>query len=200
MIAKDIAGQRFGRLVAIRRVENLPPYKQARWLFKCDCGKEHTQFGYVVWHGNNKSCGCLRKDTPAHLIHGGTGTPEYRAWASMRGRCLCPTNRAYALYGGRGIKICARWRSFDNFLADMGPRPTAKHSIDRVNTNGNYSPSNCRWATKSEQVRNRRLSIIYMGRPLKDWCESLGLPYQTIWHRYNIGERDNLLFRPVRSR
>ncbi|WP_143565689.1 hypothetical protein [Sinorhizobium fredii] len=89
------------------------------------------------------------------VTHGGTRLPEYRVWAGMHQRCNNPKSTRYAKYGGRGIMICERWNSFENFLADMGPRPTPDHSIDRRDNDGNYEPGNCRWATRSEQQQNK---------------------------------------------
>lgn len=201
MKAKDISGQRFCRLVAVRRVENHPQYKQARWLFKCDCGNDYTQFGYVVWHGMSKSCGCLKAETKSHFVHGLTGTTEHRSWCAMRARCTNPKDQAYHLYGGRGIFICERWKNFEAFYEDMGPKPSPLHSLDRIDANKGYSPENCRWADKKTQVRNRRKSNIYSHngetKNLADWAEHFGLPYQTVWMRHKNGWRGNRLFSPL---
>lgn len=88
--------------------------------------------------------------------HGDFGSTEYNAWTALRGRCNNPKNKRYVYYGARGIKVCARWDLYSNFLKDMGRKPTSKHSIDRINVNGNYTPKNCRWATPIEQARNKR--------------------------------------------
>lgn len=197
---KNIAGQRFGKLVAIRRVENLPPYGQARWLFQCDCGKEHVAFGYTVLHLNVKSCGCAQHERHAQLRHGQTGTPEHYTWAAIRQRCENPKCRAYPHYGGRGIKVCDRWQTFENFYADMGARPEGM-TLDRIDNDGDYAPDNCRWATTKQQVRNRRVSGSYMhngqSMSLSEWAERMGLPYQTVWTRFRNGWRGEKLFSPL---
>lgn len=201
----DISGQRFGKLVAVSREPNKLPYKQAYWLFKCDCGNEYRQWAYVVRRGNCKSCGCWRKHllSAGNVTHGKCKTPEYRTWNSMRDRCYNPRNRAWPQYGGFGITICDRWGDFATFYADMGKKPSPSHSLDRIDGRKGYSPSNCRWATKTEQVRNRWLTIkcVHLGRKntLAGWCEELGLPYSTIHHRYLTGCRGVDLFRPIGS-
>jgi hypothetical protein len=120
-------------------------------------------------------------------------TPEYRAWSAMKLRCANPNNEQYHNYGGRGITVCDRWRqSFAAFLVDMGPRPSPRHSIDRIDNNGNYEPGNCRWATSREQNRNRRNNIVltHDGRTmcLADWARELGVPRGTLLARYRDGQ------------
>lgn len=119
-------------------------------------------------------------------------TPEYRVWIGIRRRCFDPSREKYHLYGGRGITVCQRWNeSFDDFLSDMGHRPSPKHQIDRINTDGNYEPSNCRWATVTEQIRNRRNSLVVtaFGKTLTiaEWSEITGLSYPAILFRVNSG-------------
>jgi hypothetical protein len=188
---KDITGQKFNRLTAIKRIEG------TKWLFKCDCGIEKILTKWDVMSGNTKSCGCLN----AELIkirckenmtkHGMYQTKEYRAWHSMKDRCLCPTNKFYDYYGGRGIKICDSWlNSFENFFKDMGYAPTQQHSIDRIDNNGNYEPNNCRWATKREQVINRRNSfmITYKGetKAIAEWSDIYGICINVIRKRIKL--------------
>ena len=119
----------------------------------------------------------------------------------MRSRCNSPTNWSYALYGGRGIQICERWSDFTAFLADMGPRPSPDHSIDRIDNDGDYEPSNCRWATHKEQMRNRRVTIRVEFRgqtvALRDVADILGIGRNTLLRRYYNGDRPPELFRPV---
>lgn len=192
----DLTGKVFSRLTAIRRVENHSGYGQARWLFLCECGRSKELFGYSVVHGKVKSCGCLKTETKSRLLHGRTGSPEFLSWVSMRQRCKNPRCKAYSDYGGRGIDICREWDVFETFLADMGPRP-AGASLDRIDNDKGYSPQNCRWASKSQQINNRRLSILYeydgVSRPLIEWALLAGVPYKTFWHRYKVGKRGSEL-------
>lgn len=155
----DLTGRRFGRLQALYPDPSVRKNGQVAWWCKCDCGNTALVASHDLRRPNVKgrswpthSCGCRAKEKR----HGLSKTPEWMAWKSLRTRVSNPNYRRWDRYGGRGIKVCDRWKSsFQNFLADMGPRPAKGMSIDRVNNDGNYEPSNCRWATQSEQVRNQ---------------------------------------------
>ena len=127
--------------------------------------------------------------------HGLSGTPEYYAWRHMKDRCFNPNNKDYLHYGGRGITVCDRWLNLDNFLADMGSRPTVKHSLDRIDNNGDYSPENCKWSTKAEQANNKRNNkplITIDGKTLTivQWEKKMGFGQGVIWHRLKDGWSD----------
>lgn len=159
--AVEMGGQRFGRLVVLAR-DGCDASGSARWLCECDCGTTKLIAGTSLRHGGTVSCGCYSRESVSKRmrIHGATSTAEYTTWKEMRSRCRYRGHRAWSLYGGRGIKVCERWRrSFANFLADMGLRPPGM-SIDRIDSNGNYEPGNCRWATKLEQAHNRRGNVL----------------------------------------
>ena len=154
--------KKYGRLTPIQEIT--PDSKKAtRWLFKCDCGKSVQVYAANIVSGATQSCGCLNSELviKRNLKHGDNETVEYRAWLSMRRRCNNSNYENYSYYGGRGIRVCDRWlNSFENFYEDMGEKPWPKklYSLDRINNDGNYEPSNCRWATWKQQNRNRRYS------------------------------------------
>lgn len=136
--------------------------------------------------------------------HGMRESAEYRIWRHIRTRCDNPNSQAFADYGGRGIKVCDRWHDFANFFADMGPRPSASHSIDRIDNSLGYQPGNCRWATCKEQQRNRRDNRIFfvdgINAPLAEHCERLGLKYKTVHRRLVCGADIHLALSPSRLR
>lgn len=176
----DMAGRRYGDLTVLHRV-GTSGSRDAKWLYRCDCGKEHEASGYSIRSGKTTSCPeCARRRTAeASVTHGKTDSSEYRTWTDMKTRCLNPNSTGYENYGGRGIQICQQWiESFEVFLKDMGEKPSPDHSIDRIDNDGNYEPRNCRWATAAEQIRNRRTSVALtingVTKPLVDWCIEFG--------------------------
>jgi hypothetical protein len=184
MNCKPAIGTSFGRLLLSNILDS------TFVLCRCACGTEQFRCRLAnLRNGTTKSCGCLRREAgQRNATHGMTKTPEYRAWQSMRARCTDPTDKSFIHYGGRGIAVCQAWEeSFETFLADMGRRPTAKHSIDREKNDGNYEPGNCRWATRLQQTRNRRIAILieYEGEKvaLQDLCDRHGLSYSTVHSR-----------------
>lgn len=151
-------GKRFGRLVILEYVGK----KHGNYIVRClcDCGKEHIVRLDCLRNGDTKSCGCLPRSSYKHGNTKNGGTREYHAWKSAKRRCYNPKSISYRHYGGRGIQMCPEWReNFQPFLRDMGNCPQG-HTLDRINNDGNYEPTNCRWATRKEQAQNRRQALI----------------------------------------
>lgn len=185
---RDLTGARYARWTVL----GLSPDQVGRvyrWRCQCDCGNIGNVVGASLTNGSSRSCGCLQQDTVRKMKtkHGGKGTVEYRTWKKMRERCLNPNAKRYERYGGRGIKVCERWNDFANFLADMGPRPSDKHSIERRDVNGMYEPSNCCWATQDVQSANRGNTsfILYQGQKYKliDVAKAWGVSLDTMHKR-----------------
>lgn len=195
---KNIEGKKFGYLTAVKEVGRTK-HGAITWLFLCDCGNERVATGYEVVSGVCYSCGC--KNIPNNLTHGMCRTKEYNTWCRIISRCYNVKNPNYYRYGGRGIKMCDRWRnSFDDFLIDMGLAPSKKHSIDRIDNNGNYEKDNCRWATPVEQSRNRSSNrIIEINGEKKcmiEWCEHFKISWHTVKTRLRRGEQIPDIFLP----
>lgn len=168
------------------------------WICLCSCGKTKTIRSSFVRCGHTVSCGCAHAAGMERSVvtHGnsrvGKMTAEYICWRQMRIRCHKSSDKSFADYGGRGISVCPQWReSFSQFLADMGPRPSSDHSIERIDNSGNYKPSNCRWATRLEQCRNRRSNkmLTHNGKTqcMKDWAKELGVRIQLLHSRLKRG-------------
>lgn len=183
----DLVGKRFGRLTAIEPISVVKSGRRRTfWRCQCDCGAEVSAVRDSILRGDVQSCGCLQKKgaKERRTTHGLSSSPEYKSWSGMRDRCNNPRNRAYRNYGARGITVCERWESFDAFLADMGKRPSPRHSVDRIENDRGYEPGNCRWATKKTQGRNRRgLIATASTSSLKEAAEASGITYGTAHSR-----------------
>jgi len=200
---KNLSGQKFSRLF----ITSFSHKKNGRIYFncQCDCGKSAIVNSCNLKSGKTKSCGCLsvEKSVFRSTKHGcnkrGGRTSEYRSWCSMRNRCNNTTNDGYPDYGGRGIIVCDRWiNSFENFLEDMGEKPTPKHSIDRIDNNGNYEPSNCRWATRKEQMNNKRSNVLILYNEellnIAQWSERFNLSRDVIEYRLKANWKTGKIF------
>ena len=194
----DVTGQTFGKLTVLKHVSRRrSPGGTTRhyWLCQCECGNTREIATQTLRGGHTKSCGCIKSQAirDARTKHGKCKTPEYTAWACMNRRCYNPNSPDFPDYGGRGIVVCDRWRhDFATFLADMGPRPSPKHTIDRYpNRDGSYEPGNCRWATPTEQANNKRNNhlIIHQGETLtlSQWAVRAGIPRELLKSRLRRG-------------
>lgn len=191
----DVVGQRHSRWTVVSVAE---PGERGGVLVDCvcDCGSTRTMYLAEVQRGKPQSCGCLTLDVNRARMrtHGHAAkhnmSPAYRSWADMVKRCTVSTSTGFHKYGGRGIKVCSRWMSFEGFLADMGDRPAGK-TLDRIDNEGNYEPGNCRWATPAEQARNTRrtrlLTIDGETLCLADWAARVGIKRQTLYRRIRLG-------------
>lgn len=196
----DATGKTYGRLTVISKAVDrvsASGNKRSMWLCRCECGESCEVGISKLQSGWTKSCGCLQLEianTPR--THGmrmrGEKTKGYRSWASMRNRCSNPKTKGYHNYGGRGISVCDRWSDFSNFISDMGEPISEDLSIDRINTNGNYEPGNCRWATAYEQANNLRTTRFFScdGQTLSisQWAEILGTSRDSIKLRLKRGQ------------
>ncbi len=194
MYHKQWVGKVFGRLTIIEELKN------QFVLTSCVCGKTHRVVKNDLRTGSTKSCGCLQKENTRQRL---TGNPSknrknknvdestYINWYHMLRRCYTKTCISYKNYGGKGITVCERWHNFDNFFEDMGKRPKKDMSVDRIDTFGNYSPENCKWATKLEQNRNKRktIKVLLNGKTISliEACSILNLNYSTIHSRVTRG-------------
>lgn len=196
----DLTGRRFYRLVVISLMERGKPYK---WLCKCDCGESTIVSSAGLTSKKTGSCGCLQRESVIrkNTTHGLACTPEYPIWNDMKRRCYNPKTNNFHNYGGRGITVCDRWlESFENFYADMGPRPSRRHCIERINNNLGYSPENCKWATYREQARNTRANRLVTlngeTRPMIAWADEAGVCIAAMAGRLDRDWPDRLLLLP----
>lgn len=175
-------------------------------LFVCDCGETKESTVGNVFVGSTKSCGCLNRSGESGVRHGhNRGKPSltYSSWYAMKARCKGRSKLSAKNYKARGISVCDRWQTFDNFLDDMGERPSKSHSLERIDNDGNYEPGNCKWATKREQDRNKRstrlISCYGLSMIAIDWAEALEVPAARIRARLKSGwsDHDALFFPPA---
>jgi hypothetical protein len=191
----DLTGQTFSRLTVISRAEK-DKRNKSQWNCLCSCGKNIRVVARSLKSGGTKSCGCLNteKRKTNNLIHGMSYSPEYTTWKSIKARCY-GKNSLTQLYRDKGIKVCDRWlESFENFYEDMGDRPSSKHSIDRIDNDGDYCPENCRWATAKEQSNNRsknvKMTLDGETKTIAEWAKVLGIRSGVIGWRKRSGWSD----------
>lgn len=201
----EMIGKKYGKLLVVRQVE---PSKSGhtRYLCKCDCGVEKIFQAQNIRTGKSESCGCERakqlseRNSITKRTHCMSKSAEYKIWSGMLIRCATDHPK-YHRHHGRGIKVCQRWRRFENFIADMGPRPSRFHSIDRIDNDGNYEPGNCRWATAKEQSANTINNIYETIDGEKHCLAEIARKYkineQTLYHRYKVGKRGYDLIKKV---
>lgn len=205
MKVRNLLGRRFGRLTVISRASNNKRGK-ARWLCQCECGRKKVILADSLLSGKTISCGCYRKEVAPHNNlpkHGMTGTRLWTIWCGMKSRCCYTKNIAFKDYGGRGIKICSEWlhnfSAFQEWALKSGYADNL--TIDRINCNGNYEPSNCKWSTYEEQENNRRdtvyLTIQGQSLPVSEWARKVGIPAATLRSRIANGwEESEILLKP----
>lgn len=204
-------GTIFGRLTVVD-ARAPAKNKQRMCACVCTCGvRKEVAVSYLV-RGLVRSCGCLSRENTGNRArtHGKSKTPEYAVWCRMIARCTNPTVSRYPRYGGRGIKVCERWAAFENFLADMGEMPTRRHSLGRIDNDGDYCPENCRWETIAEQASNtsNNVRVTWNGREqtIAQWARELGISPNRLSQRLRsgipLGEaisgRKNLALRPIK--
>lgn len=202
----DRTGQRFGMLVAVRRAPNQRPGTVA-YECQCDCGTVKIVPGSALGAGQTNSCGCLRAalNVQRKTTHGQSYSREYAIWNGMKARCSNPNHLAFHRYGGRGIKVCERWfDSFENFFADMGVAPKGM-GIERTDNDGNYEPSNCKWADAFEQCANQSTNVRLMlngeTHHVAEWARITGLKTVTIFARIRLGwDVEKAILTPTRPK
>lgn len=201
----DLTGQRFGRLAVVERAGR-NARRHATWLCRCDCGNSSIVAGTDLLSGNTKSCGCYHDDVSRVLRtkHGAYGKKLYYVWSSMKMRCINPKNKAYKNYGARGVTVCDEWlHSFEVFQRwALVNGYEDGLSLDRIDNNAGYNPSNCRWVTRDVQNNNRRDNrlVEYDGqvRTVAEWARITGLPYEALRRRIAKGEPPEKALGPLR--
>jgi DNA-directed RNA polymerase subunit RPC12/RpoP len=188
----EMVGRHFGKWLVLEEVEKRN--NKRAFLCRCNCGKEHVVMGDNLRSGDSTRCqSCSSKiKGPKRKTHGLAGTSIYAIWRTIKVRCRIPSYIGFKYYGGRGIDVCERWfDSFEAFLEDMGPRPSSKHQIDRINNDGNYEPGNCRWVLPKQQQNNKRNNVVIFfngeSRSVAEWAQALGVNESTLYMRLKAG-------------
>lgn len=189
-ISTDVIGSKFGKLTVIEVVSS---GEQGRIVkCECSCGKQTSSRLNALRSGHKKSCGCWR--TEIVTVHGMYSESEYGNWSAMIRRCIYSEpgdGSNFDYYKAKGVKVCERWRSFENFMVDMGPKPSILHTLDRIEVNKDYEPGNCRWATRMEQANNRSNNVFFTiegeKKTLKEWSRIYSVNYNTLWSRIDRG-------------
>lgn len=195
MKKNDLTGHRFNRLVVMYESSERTKSGKVQWICKCDCGNETITTSAHLLSGHTKSCSCLQKEVVRRIdnsTHKMVRTPTYNAWLGMKSRCYNKSNVSYQSYGEKGIIVCKRWlNSFENFLSDMGERPSSKHSLDRIDNDGNYSKENCRWADVYTQANNKSTNVFIEcfgeTKTLKEWARTLKISYNKLSKMHRKG-------------
>jgi hypothetical protein len=202
---KDLTGMEFDRLRVLEMVPERSPHGKVMWLCECRCGNMVRVSGNALKKRNTRSCGCLSREVTGAInrSHGMSRRPVYITWCAMKDRCYNPRNKKYGDYGGRGIYVCDRWRdSFENFLEDMGERPFPRAELDRLDNDGPYSPDNCKWATRRENMAHTRCSPTLTARgqtkTLQQWSAESGVNAGCIMQRVrSLGwDHEKAIFTP----
>ena len=208
----DITGQRFGRLVALKKtqcghVSQDGKRMRAKWLCKCDCGNDVEVLSESLRSGHTKSCGCFYRDNvlSVNKTHGMTKTRIYRVWSSMKARCTNKNQISYKIYGGSGITVCDRWmNSFEDFFEDMHEGYRDDLTLDRIDYTKGYSPDNCRWATPEQQANNRSSNVFITRdgetKTIAEWCRFYGINISTVTNRRCLGWDEDRIFDPPRKK
>ncbi len=191
-ITLDLVGKRFGKLLVIKRL-GVDKNRKVKWLCECDCGKTKSISGRDLVAGKTTSCGCYRKEIMKGkaIRHNMHGTRPYSIWNSMKNRCCNKRSIGYKHYGGRGIKVCSEWQTFNGFWKDMQEGYSDNLTIERIDVNGNYEKSNCKWASMKEQAnnttRNRRIEYNGEMHNILEWSNILDIHINTLRQRLNRG-------------
>ncbi len=189
MRGKDESGKKYDLLTVISECSERLPNGSIAWFCKCDCGKEVKVSGETLRNGRSGSCGCrrIKKFIAQNTTHGMAGSRVYVTWQTMKHRCSpTSTGKDRRLYYGKGVRVCSEWQSFENFLSDMGDRPKGT-SLDRIDSNGNYEPNNCRWATPVQQGRNTKRCVLTedLAREIRELHQK-GIPFKKLAELFSV--------------